>query len=186
MKSFGDSMFAGRQGQARERLETRHGAGRQRDQRLVSRPRAYRSRCRGAARSRSAAGRPSAWRMSSVNSRARPPPSTFDWYMARLASRSRSAGPHLARRADGDADAGAQHDLVARHVDRLGEPLADRLGGGHRRRLVGELVQQHGELVAAEPRQGVAGARAPPAAGRARVTRRSGRRSNGRGSRSRP
>ena len=65
---------------------------------------------------------------------------------------------------DGDADAGAQLEAAPAEVDRAREREQDPLGDARRAVRLGEVLDQHGELVAAEPRDGVGGAQHAPQA----------------------
>jgi hypothetical protein len=56
----------------------------------------------------------------------------------------------------GDADAGRDHDLLAAHGERGGQAGGHPLGQADRVALVGQVGAEHGELVAAEAREGVA------------------------------
>ena len=60
-------------------------------------------------------------------------------------------------RAERDADAGGGEDFVAAEHERHVERREDALGHGGRFERIFEIVEQHRELVAAEPRDGVAG-----------------------------
>ena len=70
-----------------------------------------------------------------------------------------------AQRRQGDADARADVDLVAAQRERRAQRLGDALGDPDRVALAGDVLAQDGELVAAEPRGGVA---RPQHAGQAR------------------
>ena len=62
--------------------------------------------------------------------------------------------------ARGDADAGAGVHLAARHHDRLVQRVEDPLGHLDHRLGVGSVLEEHRELVAAQPSRRVAGAKA--------------------------
>ena len=65
---------------------------------------------------------------------------------------------------DGDADARAQLEPAPAEVERAREREQDPLGDARRAVRLGEVLDQHGELVAAEPRDGVGGAQHAPQA----------------------
>ena len=83
-------------------------------------------------------------------------PLALAWYMARSASRRISSGVPEARRGQRDADRGRDEDLAPLELQRLGElrldAPGDRLGGLG----VGDVLEEEAELVAAQPRHGVA------------------------------
>ena len=141
---------------ARERLEPQHRAAR-RDPRWAG----SRGRSRGAAsaRRRSVSSRSddtARWCMSPANTwwRARPP--ALARYIAVSASRSMSSGRVVARARQRDADADAGEHLVPAHLDRRRQLLVDPLGDAGGVRLAVDVVEQHGELVAAQARERVA------------------------------
>ena len=69
-------------------------------------------------------------------------------------------GALVARARQRDADADAGEHLVPAHLDGRGQLLVDPLGDAGGVRLAVDVVEQHGELVAAQARQRVAGPQA--------------------------
>ena len=64
--------------------------------------------------------------------------------------------------ADGDADAGGDDDLVAIELERSTQALEQALGDALRGRQAGDVLDEDGELVAAQPSGGVTGAQDRP------------------------
>ncbi len=93
-----------------------------------------------------------------------PLPFALAVYIARSALRSRSSGLVAGSLAGGDADAGTGVHLPARHLDGRVEGVEDALGHLHHGSGIGGVLEQHGELVAAEAGGRVARTQAAPQA----------------------
>ena len=100
------------------------------------------------------------WCMAGSNSSMQPLPLALAVYMARSALRSSSSGRGGGPAAGGDADARPGVHLAAVDHDRLVQGVEDPLGDLDHGLGVGGVLEEHGELVAAEPGRRVAGAQA--------------------------
>ena len=98
--------------------------------------------------------------MAGSNISMQPLPLALAVYMARSALRSSSSGVVVGPQPGGDADAGAGVHLAALDDDRGVEGVEDALGHLDHGAGVGRVLEEHRELVAAEPGGGVAGAQA--------------------------